>query len=370
MYDPLVVDTFMRVHTSLTESLDINEPSATSLRAITEASGPALIHLDPHARFDEIAASSDEMLTLFELARSLSSNMSGQDASDLIAKHLRRLVPSFACVFYMLDEQTDELVALYASGEHAGFIKGLRVPRGQRLSGWVAANRQTIRNSDPVLDLGESARAMNPRPRSSLSTPLLVQNRLVGVLSLYSSNKEAYSEDHERIVEVVARQVSSVLLEATISERTRSQSFKDESTGLPNLRHFFELVEAQLVKPDERHTFCLVVMKIGAQMERGAGDEVVSAVRRALRPSDLLFSSAADELVALLLNTDLGASAAITGRIGSSLKHLRTDGRIGSVRLGVSCAPTEGSSGHELLNVARQRASTSIKPADTDGAIH
>ena len=28
---------------------------------------------------------------------------------------------------------------------------------GQRLSGWVAANRQTILNSDPMLDLGEIA---------------------------------------------------------------------------------------------------------------------------------------------------------------------------------------------------------------------
>ena len=101
------------------------------------------------------------MLTLFDLARSLTASMGVQDGTDLIAKHLRRLVPSSACVFYIYDVDADELVAMHASGEHAAHIKGLRVPIGQRLSGWVAANRQTIRNSDPVLDLGESARAMN-----------------------------------------------------------------------------------------------------------------------------------------------------------------------------------------------------------------
>ena len=36
---------------------------------------------------------------------------------------------------------------------------GMKVSLGQRLSGWVAANRQTISNSDPMLDLGDVARS-------------------------------------------------------------------------------------------------------------------------------------------------------------------------------------------------------------------
>src|SRR5262249_1200563 len=113
MYDPLVVDTFVRVHASLASDVD-SENSSSSLRAITEAAGPAALHADSRMRFEEIAASSEEMLTLFELARSLSANMGGHDATDLIAKHLRRLVPSSACVFYMFDEDADELTASYA----------------------------------------------------------------------------------------------------------------------------------------------------------------------------------------------------------------------------------------------------------------
>lgn len=359
MYDPLVVDTFLRVHSALAEKVDAQPTSTSSLRAITEAVGPAVFHAESQARFEEIAASSDEMLTLFELARSLTANMGGQDATDLIAKHLRRLVPSSACVFFMFDEEADDLVAAYASGEHGALIKGLRVPRGHRLSGWVAANRQTIRNSDPVLDLGESARAMTPRPRSSLSTPLLVGKRLVGVLSLYSSNKDAYSEDHERILEVVARQVSSVVLEAYAAERLRNRSFKDESTGLPNLRHFAELVAAHLDEPDERHPFSLIVVRATdlGDATTSSPETVIAAIRRSLRPADLLFSADKDELVALLLNTDQTAAAAITKRVGGGLDSLRSDGLIGSAKLGVATAPSEASSGQALLSLARDRAS-------------
>ena len=59
---------------------------------------------------------------------------------------------------FLYDVEKDELVAAHASGDNAPHFSELRIPRGQRLTGWVAANNQSILNSDPVLDLGESAR--------------------------------------------------------------------------------------------------------------------------------------------------------------------------------------------------------------------
>ena len=374
MYDPLVVDTFARIYSTIATDVAL-QPPPSSLRAIAAAAVPASAYVEPRvARFEEISASSDEMLTLFDLARSLTASMGVQNGTDLIAKHLRRLVPSSACVFYIYDVDADELVAMHASGEHAAHIKGLRVPIGQRLSGWVAANRQTIRNSDPVLDLGESARAMNPRPRSCLSTPLVSGKTLVGVLSLYSSNKEAYSEDHERIIEVVARQVSAAILEAQNAELLRTRSFKDESTGLPNLRHLIEFIEAQLSDDQRRHPFCLITIQFDAPAATGvnlATSSVVSSTRRALRPADLLFRSADDELVAVLLNTERNPASAIGLRVASMLDTLRSNGELTSVRLGLACAPLDAQEAERLLLVSRERAvKNSISGMSPPGAIH
>ena len=374
MYDPLVVDTFTRVHSTITTDVAA-QPPPSSLRAIAAATGPPADYIEPRvARFEEISASSDEMLTLFDLARSLTASMGVQDGTELIAKHLRRLLPSSACVFYIYDADADDLVAMHASGEHAAHIKGLRVPIGQRLSGWVAANRQTIRNSDPVLDLGESARAMTPRPRSCLSTPLVSGKALVGVLSLYSSNKDAYSEDHERIIEVVARQVSAAILEAHNAERLRTRSFKDESTGLPNLRHLIEFIEEQLADDDRRHPFCLVTIQFDPSPSSGtqqATDAVVAGTRRSLRPADLLFRSDSSELVALLLNTELNAAKTIGLRVASAVSLLRSNGTLASVRLGLACAPLDGEEAQRLLVVSRERAgANSISGASPPEAIH
>jgi putative nucleotidyltransferase with HDIG domain len=372
MYDPLVVDTFVRVHTSLAASVDSQPAAVSSLRAITAASTlPAAFQESRTTRFEEIAASSDEMLTLFELARSLSTTMGTQDATDLIAKHLRRLVPSSACVFYLYDEGADELVASYASGENASLIRGLRVQLGQRLSGWVAANRMTIRNSDPVLDLGESARAMSPRPRSCLSTPLTVGDSLVGVLSLYSSNKDAYSEEHERILEVIARQVSGTVREAQITERARKESFKDRTTGLPNLNHLVDFIEAQLADTARHHPFCLIVVKFVGRDLIPTTEEMeaaITAVKRTLRPADLLFRSGLDELAGLLLNTERKGAEPIASRVGTALTQLANDGTIASFRIGLACGPTDAAHSQQLLGFARDRAagSGSIPPT----AIH
>jgi putative nucleotidyltransferase with HDIG domain len=374
MYDPLVVDIFARVHGTIAPVVAA-QPTPSSLRAITAAASPPTIFVESRtARFEEIAASSDEMLTLFDLARSLTASMGVQDGTELIAKHLRRLVPSSACVFYIYDVYTDELVATHASGEHAAHIKGLRVPIGQRLSGWVAANRQTIRNSDPVLDLGESARAMNPRPRSCLSTPMLSGKELVGVLSLYSSNKDAYSEDHQRIIEVVARQVSPAILEAQKAERLRTRSLKDETTGLPNLRHLLEFVEAQLADDERRHPFCLVTIQFelsSTSTPDRATESVVAGTRRALRPADLLFRSGRDEFVALLLNTELNAANAIGVRVASALAALKSSGVLATVRTGLACGPLDAADAEQLLVLSRERAinvgNSAIPPP---GAIH
>lgn len=374
MYDPLVVDTFARVHTSIAPGLEARS-APSSLRAITAASGTPATYVESRtARFDEIAASSDEMLTLFDLARSLTASMGVQDGTELIAKHLRRLVPSSACVFYIYDEEADELVATHASGEHATHIKGLRVALGQRLSGWVAANRQTIRNSDPVLDLGESARAMNPRPRSCLSTPLLAGQTLVGVLSLYSSHKDAYSEDHERIIEVVATQVSSAILEAHRAELLRNRAFKDEGTGLPNLRHLTEFIEAQLADAERRRPFCLVTIRFepaATVSGEHATKSAVLATRRALRSADLLFRSATDELVALLLNTEREAADVIVLRVSSALAGLRVSGDLSGLKIGLGCAPLDATDAERLLAHSREGllgdSPSEVSPPD---AIH
>jgi diguanylate cyclase (GGDEF)-like protein/putative nucleotidyltransferase with HDIG domain len=366
MYDPLVVDTFLKLHSDGGLRMPAT-PIGSSFAAITGSSLPPVAPSEDRVnRLEDISASGEEMLALFELARGLSSQMSLSDVGDVLVKHLRRIVPSSLSVFYIYDVDTDELVSSYASGEHTGLVGGLRIPLGQRLTGWVCANSQTIRNSDPVLDLGESARAVSPRPRSCLSTPLLVGNSLVGVLSLYSASLDAFSDDHQRVVEVIAKQVGPVLQQALTFERTKQAALRDQLTGLPNFGQLELLSRSQSSSTAVAMSLIYIdvncLKEINAEHGRHAGDEalnhVVACARKHIRPTDVLFRYGSDEFVVVQFETDKILAAAMASRIRQAVESESAASGLRArvkVSVGVSAMPEDGHSVESLVITAKQR---------------
>ena len=303
------------------------------------------------------------MLTLFSLARGLTSLNTLHDVGDVIAKHLRRLIPSNLSVLYAYDADADELIVVHASGEHAGSVTDLRIGTGQRLSGWVAANRRTIRNSDPVLDFGEAARAMTPRLRSCLSTPLVARGQLTGVLALYSTSRDAFSEEHQRVIEVVARQVTPAIQQAAELQKTRSNVVRDRQTGLPKLESFRDLAAAQIADASHQRPVSLVVIEMPDRehsFDERYLSHVVRAVRRSLRAADMLFRHHDTDLVALLLQTDRPTGMSIGNRISQAMidpksKEALDLTNIAPAHVSVVSAPEDGTTIDELLQRARIR---------------
>jgi len=326
MYDPLIVDTFARVHFEIAPG-----PVATNLPpyALNEITSSTQLRekVSDLSRLEDIAASADEMLTLYKLAGALAGQVSIGDTGDIIAKHLRRLIPFALSILYLYDNDTDELVAKHAVGDAAGTTSDLRVQLGQHLSGWVAANRQTILNSDPVLDLGDVARTFSPRLRSCLSTPLVSNDQLVGVLTLYSHRIDGFNDDHRRIVEAVARQVAHAFKSAVEFDHSTK---RDSLTGLPGLTHLEQLLQhrsksGSLLLGDVAFTIIHVVglREIIDTYGNNIGDDVLRQVVRFARPSlrvsDLLFRSGLDRFVALLSNTDAATANTIAQRIRTNI---------------------------------------------------
>jgi len=149
------------------------------------------------------------MLAVFSLARAMSGEITLADAAFLIGTHLRRIVPSSTCAFFVSDPATDDLVARHVFGTGAAILQGMRIPTGNRLSGWVAANKQMMINSDAALDLGAEAARLSLR--SCLSTPLLAGEVLVGVLTLYSTDRSGFTEDRARVTHMLAPHIAQIV---------------------------------------------------------------------------------------------------------------------------------------------------------------
>jgi diguanylate cyclase (GGDEF)-like protein/putative nucleotidyltransferase with HDIG domain len=380
MYDPLVVDTFVRVHQQIEPAaIAAGQPQEAlneiaSARKLTSVPAPSPV-------LEEIAASADEMLTLYELAQGLAGQMSVSQAGDLIAKHLKRLVPSSLLVFYIHDRATSELEARHSVGDGAATVKGLRIPLGQRLSGWVAANRQTIANSDAILDLGDAARPHSLALKSCLSTPLQSNDQLIGVLSLYSSDVNGFTDDHRRVMEAVARQIASTFERAIEFD---GSARRDELVGLPSLtqlEHHISGASRRVGTNVDRYSLLVIdVLRFNQASEgysRATDDDdlrhVARHIRAELRAADILFRNPGNEFVAFLSGADSLTADAIAERIRVNFTShsLSTNGSqlLLSLRVTTLCSPRDGRSPSELLSIARhQRAAD--PPAAKNGVIH
>lgn len=363
MYDPDIVDTFIAIYKTI--SPVVPESPADHTFAALAGGKKDLLVSNGLRHLDDIAASTEEMLTVYELARSLTGQMSLGDAADIMAKHLRRLIPLSLCVFYVYDRDSDELVAKHASGDHADVVREIRIPLGQRLTGWVGANRRSSVNADPSLDFGDIARALVPRPRSCLSTPLVVNGDLVGVLSLYSPSRDAFTDDHRRVAEAVASEVAKTVDHAARFDSVKTARTRDGLTGLPNVEQLLRLfseIQASSGTPQAGPSLLLVNVEGLKQFEdplaaSRALATVLTVLGQSLRGADVLFRYASHQFVALLTQTDKATAETIADRIRGLLAGAPGDNPATdlSVGVGVATAPSDGRTLPDLLDAARER---------------
>lgn len=285
MYDPLVVDTFIRVHKDIapTEVIVVHEPSST--------------------------AKSPRLMSSADAATPTPAVVASVDPKAEAVEHRLRGSVSFALgIVFIYDAANDELIGQHVIGKHADAVRGLRIGLGDRLSGWVAANKKTIINSDPALDLTDRSGIFTPRLQAALSVPLLSEQGLVGVLALYSSG-EPFTDDQRRFVEGSAQWL--------VSELTPSRDIRPvrpmDLTGLPDAAEIPAEV-ARLADADSTQTRSLLFIEILGMNEirtkhsdavvQRAVVQTVRTIKQALDGQHSLFRRAADELVALVCHSE------------------------------------------------------------------
>jgi putative nucleotidyltransferase with HDIG domain len=307
MYDPLVIDTFTNVYATI---LPPELPTPKSLLAITDASIASYSGGSSH-HLDDITASSGEALTLFRLAQTLATRPGIREAGTATFESLRRLVPHYAGILFAYSLESDDLCAVCASGELESLVVGLRLQLGHRLSGWVAANRRTIRNSDAVLDLGEIAKATSARLRSCLSAPVVHNGQLAGVITVYAANSDAFTEDHVRVLEAISTQIATALFNSANPSGVLVSRGTPSSYDPP-------------LHPDTEHStsaICVAIVKIQRNSTIVPSLEAIAEfVRERLRPSDLVFRRG-EELVLVLHLEDRTAADLL---VANAIAHARS----------------------------------------------
>jgi len=360
MYDPAVVDAFLAVHA------DIRLPDtahAADHHALIHQPRAPLNDSPPDDQFPPAGSPSaaQGILLLCEVAEALAGRTRLDDVAEVLGRRLKRIVPAPLVVFYIPEPATGDLVAAHASGPGEERLEGLRIAPGSGLSGWVAVNRTTILNASPALDFGRRLEGRRPHAESALSAPLIYDGALVGVLTLYAAVKDAFTDDHRRIMELAARQVAAAIAEARRFEQHQERTLVDERTGLPNAACLAHLLASRGFA-DTSASLSFGVLCLAAGTGSGGKDDIDREMRDlavvlqgVLRVTDLAFRYGARELIVLLPDAGPRVAKRVADRILQAVgSHPAT--AVLATRLGMAFSPADGAGIDELLQEARRRA--------------
>jgi hypothetical protein len=191
-YDPTIVDMFEQV----CHHIDPFTVKPQMQKAIHQINRAAAIEAAPVPAAPVPAAAPqaegpDSLHTLANLARIVTGRPSATDLASMIWAHVRHIVPAASCGFFVVDGSGESVAAKFVAGDGSTALQGLEFRLGDKLTGWVAENQQSIINSEARLDLGSEAAFVGLR--YCVSLPMASDGRLAGVLSLYGA--EAFTAE-------------------------------------------------------------------------------------------------------------------------------------------------------------------------------
>jgi putative nucleotidyltransferase with HDIG domain len=338
MYDPLVVDTFVRVHQDIAPEQAMT-PSVPK-GALTEITTSTTSGREPASEGNPPLSADGDYILSPAVSEAL-LNPRTVDA-DILRDEVRTLAQAELAILFRYDGTLDQLVVEATSMELETALKDLQIRLGERLSGWVAANRRTIVNSDPALDLGEFARRFGAVLTNTLSVPLLNENELLGVLALYAGR--AFTEEDRRATEQVAR-----LFVERMRSRLQCAAAVEPRGG-----------QAQAVAPVSS-LLCIELLN-WTDIEAGYGRDaaqnllagLVTSLRGSLASGDLLVRSRDNEFVALLARgeaKDVRILSRKLRKVVQEMNRLRPDGVQLDVAIDAMLAPIDSTAISDLLSV-------------------
>ncbi len=377
-FDPRVVDILVRRYADFETKTKAASPTVTRARTFRGAThvetspageaGPNTADLAQMNFTLSIAAARQEIQTLLEVTRDIGTSLSIDDTLSLLAGRLKNIVPHDGLAIYITE--VNVLRPEYVTGAEAKLFGALEIPMGQGLSGWVVENQQPIVNGSPSVEPGYlNDPTKFSSLRSALVVPLSGVDGAIGALALYSSEAEAFTADHLRLLLSISSKSGTAIENALRYKQAQRSAATDELTALPNARSLFLHLDSELkVAQANGGTLAVLVTdldgfkSVNDHFGHLEGNRLLQATAQGLRQlcrgADYVARMGGDEFVVILRGA---TPAAVDQRIEQMREMVEAQGLLVtgracvSLSVGQSIYPQDGASAELLLDVADKR---------------
>jgi len=174
-------------------------------------------HLDPTT----IRVEPADVAYLMQLTDALNTTLDLETLLRRTADLVRAVIPYSIFAILLENDRTHELRVRFQIG-HTMQVERLRIPRGRGVVGQVALTRQPVLLND--VTTSDVYFEVNPNVRSELAVPLIVKNRLIGVMDIESEHVDYFRPEHLRLLTLTASRIAQAIENARLYARVSRQA--------------------------------------------------------------------------------------------------------------------------------------------------
>jgi len=194
--------------------MDQNSPNLIPFSLLGDADpAPPALYAQPEQ--------AQSIALLYEISHELTSILDREELLRRIAERVKKLVNYHVFTVMLWNESTQMLESVFAQRYESSLPSRFHMPLHQGITGAAAAERRTIRVVDVRLDPRYISTNEEVEVRSELVVPLLLRDRLVGVLDLESTKPQAFSAEHERLLNILGSYIAVALENSRLFEEAR-----------------------------------------------------------------------------------------------------------------------------------------------------
>ncbi len=177
----------------------------------------------PLSLFQAYPEQAQTLALLYEVSRELTSILDRQELLSRVAERIKKIVDYHVFSVMLWNDSSQLLESVFAMRYGDAIPVRLRLPLNEGLTGTAAAERRVLR----IHEVSEDPRYIHCETgvttRSEIVIPLLMQDRLIGVLDLESTEPHAFTIEHERMLTTLGSYVAIALENARLYEGAREQ---------------------------------------------------------------------------------------------------------------------------------------------------
>ena len=175
--------------------------------------GSVLSNQEKHVQVDPLLLEvSDVMATSLDLDTTLRR----------VAEVVRKVIDYEIFAILLLNEKTQELRFRFQVGYPPEFAERSRIKVGEGVTGLAVQLRQAILIGDVAQDPRYIAAV--PNVCSELAVPLTTKNRVIGVIDLEARHQDYFTEEHKRLLTLIASRMAAGIENAQLYTRTTKQA--------------------------------------------------------------------------------------------------------------------------------------------------